>query len=84
MNELSPDWSAIEPLLGEPIVSWIDGYQERFARAQSTYASANNGKKPDDFAELAPYFTPPIPPSTLQKLIAREHPDSEPKSPEAR
>jgi hypothetical protein len=81
VHRKSPDsleWIADNDLDGEPIISWIDNYQERFERAQSAYASANNGKKAVGFAELASYFSPPIPPSTMQKLIARENPEGPP------
>ncbi len=57
---------------GRGPAAWIDGYQDRLTRARADFKRDNPGTTAPALAQLAPYFIPPLPPATLEKLLKTE------------
>lgn len=52
--------------------AWIENFQSLRARAVEAYASANRGAFSQKFSDLIPYLNPPLPPATVEKILAAE------------
>lgn len=55
--------------------AWVDapgGYDAMIRRAQSGFAQAHNGAKAAGLEQLAPFITPPLSPTRLEKLLKLE------------
>ena len=55
-----------------PPIAWIENFQELSQHAYQAYAAANKGASPVKTSQLIPYFDPPLPPATVEKLIKAE------------
>jgi hypothetical protein len=55
-----------------PPLAWIENIQTLEQQAFKAYAKANNGASPSKTSQLIPYFDPPLPPATVEKLIKAE------------
>ena len=52
--------------------AWIENFGEQQAAAYKAYRAANKGAVPGGFAEVLPYFNPPLNPILAEKMIKAE------------
>jgi hypothetical protein len=66
------EFAGVQGGTGVGPTAWIENYDTRLKQARADYARDHNGQKATGFAQVAPYFSPALPPATVDKIVAQQ------------